>query len=378
MSADPVVLTERLIDCPSVTPAVGSVFDMLQAMVVPLGFEVHRFVEGEAPDGPVENLLAIRHGPASSRHFAFAGHLDVVPPGQGWTSAPFTAERRGELLYGRGAVDMKGAIAAFVAALADIPQSAGTISLVITGDEEGPARYGTVALIARMRALGALPDLCLVGEPTSVNRLGDMMKIGRRGSVNIWLTVDGAQGHVAYPHLADNPIPRLVAMLAELDALVLDKGSDWFQPSNLEVTDIEVGNPATNVIPAQARARLSIRFNDLHTGQSLVERVSAIAAQHGGTARAVISGESFITLPGAFSTLIAQAVVAETGVEPELSTTGGTSDARFLRALCPVVEFGLCNATMHKKDEAVAVEDLRVLTRIYRRIALAALATPQA
>jgi succinyl-diaminopimelate desuccinylase len=354
------------------------VFDMLQAMVVPLGFEVHRFVEGEAPDGPVENLLAIRHGPASSRHFAFAGHLDVVPPGQGWTSAPFTAERRGELLYGRGAVDMKGAIAAFVAALADIPQSAGTISLVITGDEEGPARYGTVALIARMRALGALPDLCLVGEPTSVNRLGDMMKIGRRGSVNIWLTVDGAQGHVAYPHLADNPIPRLVAMLAELDALVLDKGSDWFQPSNLEVTDIEVGNPATNVIPAQARARLSIRFNDLHTGQSLVERVSAIAAQHGGTARAVISGESFITLPGAFSTLIAQAVVAETGVEPELSTTGGTSDARFLRALCPVVEFGLCNATMHKKDEAVAVEDLRVLTRIYRRIALAALATPQA
>ena len=378
MSADPVVLTERLIDCPSVTPAVGSVFDMLEAMVVPLGFEVHRFVEGEAPDGPVENLLAIRHGPASSRHFAFAGHLDVVPPGQGWTSAPFTAERRGELLYGRGAVDMKGAIAAFVAALADIPQSAGTISLVITGDEEGPARYGTVALIARMRALGALPDLCLVGEPTSVNRLGDMMKIGRRGSVNIWLTVDGAQGHVAYPHLADNPIPRLVAMLAELDALVLDKGSDWFQPSNLEVTDIEVGNPATNVIPAQARARLSIRFNDLHTGQSLVERVSAIAAQHGGTARAVISGESFITLPGAFSTLIAQAVVAETGVEPELSTTGGTSDARFLRALCPVVEFGLCNATMHKKDEAVAVEDLRVLTRIYRRIALAALATPQA
>jgi succinyl-diaminopimelate desuccinylase len=378
MSADPVVLTERLIDCPSVTPAVGSVFDMLQAMVVPLGFEVHRFVEGEAPDGPVENLLAIRHGPASSRHFAFAGHLDVVPPGQGWTSAPFTAERRGELLYGRGAVDMKGAIAAFVAALADIPQSAGTISLVITGDEEGPARYGTVALIARMRALGALPDLCLVGEPTSVNRLGDMMKIGRRGSVNIWLTVDGAQGHVAYPHLADNPIPRLVAMLAELDALVLDKGSDWFQPSNLEVTDIEVGNPATNVIPAQARARLSIRFNDLHTGQGLVERVSAIAARHGGTARAVISGESFITLPGAFSTLIAQAVVAETGVEPELSTTGGTSDARFLRALCPVVEFGLCNATMHKKDEAVAVEDLRVLTRIYRRIALAALATPQA
>ncbi|MDR6510576.1 succinyl-diaminopimelate desuccinylase [Novosphingobium capsulatum] len=383
MSADPVVLTERLIDCPSVTPATGSVFDVLQAMVVPMGFAVHRYIEGEAPDGPVENLFAIRQGPAGSRHFAFAGHLDVVPPGQGWSSAPFTAERRGELLYGRGAVDMKGAIAAFVAALADIPQDAGTISLIITGDEEGPARYGTAALIERMRALagageGSLPDLCLVGEPTSVNRLGDMMKIGRRGSVNIWLTVDGAQGHVAYPHLADNPIPRLIAMLAELDALVLDEGSDWFQPSNLEITDIEVGNPATNVIPAQARARLSIRFNDLHTGQGLVDRVSAIASRHGGTARAVISGESFITLPGDFSSLIAHAVETETGVTPELSTTGGTSDARFLRALCPVVEFGLCNATMHKKDEAVAMEDLRVLARIYRRIALAALQQPSA
>jgi succinyl-diaminopimelate desuccinylase len=374
MSADPVILTERLIDCPSVTPATGSVFAMLEAMVVPLGFTVHRFVEGEAPDGPVENLLAIRNGPVGSRHFAFAGHLDVVPPGQGWTSAPFAAERRGALLYGRGAVDMKGAIAAFVAALADIPAEAGTISLVITGDEEGPARYGTVALIERMRALGALPDLCLVGEPTSVNRLGDMMKIGRRGSVNLWLTVAGAQGHVAYPHLADNPIPRLVAMLAELDALELDSGSDWFQPSNLEITDLEVGNPATNVIPAEARARLSIRFNDLHTGQGLVDRVTAIAARHGGTVRAVISGESFITLPGDFSTLIAEAVRAETGVEPELSTTGGTSDARFLRALCPVVEFGLCNATMHKKDEAVAIDDLVVLARIYRRITLAALA----
>lgn len=373
MNLDPVTLTERLIDCPSVTPASGSVFDTLEAMVVPLGFAVHRFVAGEAPDGPVENLFAIRQGPAGSRHFAFAGHLDVVPPGQGWTSAPFTAERRGELLYGRGAVDMKGAIAAFVAALADIPAEAGTISLVITGDEEGPARYGTVALIERMRALGTLPDLCLVGEPTSVNRLGDMMKIGRRGSVNLWLTVAGAQGHVAYPHLADNPIPRLVAMLAELDALVLDEGSDWFQPSNLEITDLEVGNPATNVIPAEARARLSIRFNDLHTGQGLVDRVTEIAGRHGGTVRAVISGESFITLPGAFSTLIAEAVRAETGVDPELSTTGGTSDARFLRALCPVVEFGLCNATMHKKDEAVAMEDLRVLARIYRRVALAAL-----
>lgn len=373
MSLDPVILAERLIDCESVTPATGAVFDCLQAMLEPLGFAIHRFVAGEAPDGPVENMFAIRRGPEGSRHFAFAGHLDVVPPGEGWTSGPFKAERRGELLYGRGAVDMKGSIASMVAAAAEVPVEAGTLSFIITGDEEGPARYGTVALIERMRALGTLPDLCLVGEPTSVNRLGDMMKIGRRGSVNLWLTVAGAQGHVAYPHLADNPIPRLVAMLAELDALVLDEGSDWFQPSNLEITDLEVGNPATNVIPAEARARLSIRFNDLHTGQGLVDRVTEIAGRHGGTVRAVISGESFITLPGAFSTLIAEAVRAETGVDPELSTTGGTSDARFLRALCPVVEFGLCNATMHKKDEAVAMEDLRVLARIYRRVALAAL-----
>ncbi|WP_226016026.1 succinyl-diaminopimelate desuccinylase [Novosphingobium sp. FKTRR1] len=370
---DPVELAEQLIACPSVTPATGAVFDCLEAMLQPLGFAVHRFVAGEAPDGPVENLFALRSGPAGSRHFAFAGHLDVVPPGEGWSSAPFGPERRGELLYGRGAVDMKGSIAAMVAAVAQIPAEAGTISFLITGDEEGPARFGTVPLIEHARAVGALPDLCLVGEPTSVARLGDMVKIGRRGSVNLWLTADGAQGHVAYPHLADNPIPRLVALLAELDALVLDQGSEWFQPSNLEVTDITVGNPATNVIPAQARARLSIRFNDLHTGQGLVDRVTAIAARHGTQVRAVISGESFVTLPGDFSALVSAAVEAETGLVPELSTTGGTSDARFLRALCPVIEFGLCNATMHKTDEAVSIADLHVLTRIYGRIALSAL-----
>ncbi|MCW1383079.1 succinyl-diaminopimelate desuccinylase [Novosphingobium sp. KCTC 2891] len=372
-SLDPVSLAERLIDCPSVTPATGAVFDCLQAMLEPLGFAVHRFVAGEPPEGPVENLFAVRKGPEGTRHFAFAGHLDVVPPGEGWSSGPFEAERRGDLLYGRGAVDMKGSIASFVAAAAEIPASAGTLSLIITGDEEGPAKYGTVPLIEHMRAVGELPDLCLVGEPTSVHRLGDMAKIGRRGSVNIWLSVKGAQGHVAYPHLADNPIPRLVAMLAELDALVLDEGSDWFQASNLEVTDIAVGNPATNVIPAEARARISIRFNDLHTGQALADRVTAIAQRHGGEARAVISGESFVTLPGAFSDLVVAAVMAETGLTPELSTTGGTSDARFLRAVCPVIEFGLCNATMHKTDEAVAMEDLHVLARIYRRIAEAAL-----
>ena len=367
-------LAEALIACPSVTPAAGLVFDCLEGQLAPLSFTVHRFMSGEAPDGPVENLFAYRPGPEGSRHFAFAGHVDVVPPGEGWTSAPFAPEVRGELLYGRGAVDMKGAIAAMVAAVHDIPAEAGSLSFIITGDEEGPAHFGTVSLIEHMRSIAAIPDLCLVGEPTSLHRLGDVMKIGRRGSVNIWLTVEGGEGHVAYPHLANNPIGPMVNMLVELNALVLDEGTDWFQPSNLEITDITVGNPATNVIPSRATARLSIRFNDLQSGQDLAARVEAIAAKHGGTSRAVISGEAFLTLPGDFSALVAAAVKAETGLTPEASTTGGTSDARFLKALCPVIEFGLCNATMHKRDEAVAIPDLEVLARIYARIAKAALA----
>ena len=366
-------LARRLMAAPSVTPATGAVFDAMEAMLAPLGFEVTRFTRGKGaagtPEAPVENLFAIRRGPEGSKHFAFAGHLDVVPPGGGWTSEAFDPEVRGDLLYGRGAVDMKGAIACMVDAVAEVPVEAGTISFVITGDEEGPALHGTRALIDFMREAGHQPDLCLVGEPTSVNRLGDMMKIGRRGSVNIWLEVQGTQGHVAYPHLADNPIPKLVAMLAELDALVLDEGTDWFQPSNLEVTEVDVPNDAHNVIPAVAKARISIRFNDLHSGASLSEKVGAIAHKHGGSALPIISGEPFLTPPGAFSDAIAAAVKAETGVDPEPSTTGGTSDARFLRAVCPVIEFGLVNATMHKTNEAVAVEDLVTLSRIYTRIA---------
>lgn len=371
-------LAKRLIAAPSITPATGSVFDVLEAMLAPLGFAVHRFTRGQGPEGsdeaPVENLFAIRHGPAGSKHFAFAGHLDVVPPGEGWASDPFEPQVRGELLHGRGAVDMKGAIAAMVAAVAEVPWEAGTISFIITGDEEGPALHGTRALIDYMEAEGRRPDLCLVGEPTSVHRLGDMVKIGRRGSVNIFIDVEGTQGHVAYPHLADNPLPKLVAILAELDALTLDTGTKWFQPSNLEITDINVGNRAHNVIPAAGSARISIRFNDLHTGKSLSDRVCAIAERHGGKARPVISGEPFLTEPGAFSKLVSAAVTAETGLTPELSTTGGTSDARFLRTVCPVIEFGLCNATMHKRDEAVAIPDLAVLARIYARIAAGALA----
>ncbi|MDG2003203.1 MAG: succinyl-diaminopimelate desuccinylase [Novosphingobium sp.] len=367
-------LAEALIACPSVTPAAGMVFDCLESQLAPLGFQVHRAISGEPPDGPVENLFAIRKGPESSRHFAFAGHVDVVPPGEGWTSAPFAPERRGELLYGRGAVDMKGAIAAMVAAVRDIPAESGTLSFVITGDEEGPAKFGTLALMEHMRAVGEIPDMCLDGEPTSVDRLGDMIKIGRRGSVNIWLEVEGTQGHVAYPHLADNPVPKLVAMLAELDALELDEGTEWFQASNIEITDLEVGNPVTNVIPSRAQARISIRFNALHNGVELVKLVEEIAARHGGTARAEISGEAFLTEPGLLSGIVTAAIEAETGITPELSTSGGTSDARFLKDMCPVIEFGLNNASMHKVDEAAGLNDLEVLAQIYRRIAEAALA----
>jgi len=364
---DVVALTKALIACESVTPARGNVFDVLEAALVPLGFAVDRFTIGEAPDGPVENLLAVRGegGP----HFAFAGHLDVVPPGAGWTSGAFEPEIRGGLLHGRGAVDMKGAIAAFVAALGRAPV-AGTQSLIITGDEEGPAIFGTRALIDRMAERGLKPDFCLVGEPTSVARLGDMIKIGRRGSVNIWIDVPGRQGHVAYPHLADNPIPKLVAILTEIDAIVLDEGTEWFQPSNIEATDITVGNPATNVIPAHASARLSIRYNDLHRGDDLAARIEAIVHRHAPEATMIgrVSGDAFLTAPGALSTLIGDAIEAQLGIRPELSTTGGTSDARFLSALCPVVEFGLINATMHKLDEAVAIDDLVALTEIYTDI----------
>ena len=374
MTLDALALAETLIACESVTPARGAVFDALQAMLEPLGFTVVRFVEGEEPDGPVENLLATRGD--SGKHLAFAGHLDVVPPGSGWASGAFEPEVRGGLLHGRGAVDMKGAIAAFVAAAAR-PHPEGTLSLIITGDEEGPAIFGTRALIARMAERGVKPDLCLVGEPTSANRLGDTIKIGRRGSVNIWIDVPGRQGHVAYPQLADNPIPKLVAILAEIGAIELDRGSAWFQPSNIEMTDITVGNPATNVIPAHASARLSIRFNDLQRGDDLAARIEAIVHRHvpEATMLARVSGEAFVTEPGPLSALVSDAIEARLGLRPELSTTGGTSDARFLSQLCPTVEFGLLNATMHKLDEAVAIDDLAALTDIYAGVIARALSS---
>ena len=365
---DPIELTKRLIACPSITPADAGAMAVIAEALEAIGFTVHRFAAGEAPDGPIENLFATRGrgGP----HFAFAGHSDVVPPGEGWRSDPFVPTVEGELLYGRGAVDMKGAIAAFITAASRMTQQRGTLSLIITGDEEGPATHGTVALIDWMDARGIRPDLCLVGEPTSAHRLGDMVKIGRRGSVNFWIENGGAQGHVAYPHLADNPIPGLVAALGALSALHLDDGNRWFQPSNLEITTVDVGNAATNIIPAVAGARVNIRFNDEHQGAALVELVRATVAKHAPKAviRSVISGESFITPPGDFSALVAAAIVRVTGLTPELSTTGGTSDARFLSRICPVVEFGLVGQTMHAIDERVPVADLTALTVIYRKI----------
>lgn len=371
-STDAIDLASRLIACPSVTPARGDVFDVLEAALKPLGFEVHRFVVGAPPDGPTENLFASR---GSGRpHFAFGGHLDVVPAGEGWSADPFVPEIRGGLLYGRGAVDMKSAVAAFVAAAAEV-EHRGTLSLIITGDEEGFATYGTPRLIDWMTERGIRPDMVLIGEPTSEARLGDIVKIGRRGSVNMWIEVPGVQGHVAYPDRADNPVPKLAKVIAALEALHLDDGNEAFQPSNLEVTEVATSTRATNLIPASASAQLNIRFNNLHRGEELVELVrrTAEAAAPGATVEARISGEAFLSPPSAIYDIVSSAIAAETGIKPSFSTHGGTSDGRFLSALCPVVDFGLPNATMHKLDEAAAVEDVLALQRIYARVIRTAL-----
>jgi succinyl-diaminopimelate desuccinylase len=365
---DPVELTSRLIACPSVTPEEAGTLDILEEVLTSLDFEVHRFTVGEAPDGPVENLYASRG--SGGPHFGFAGHVDVVPPGDGWTGDPFTPVVRGDLLYGRGAVDMKGSIAAFIAACAETPQNKGTLSFIITGDEEGPARYGTLALIDWMKERSIAPDMILIGEPTSENRLGDTVKIGRRGSANMWITVPGIQGHVAYPHRADNPVPKLAAILSALEAIHLDDGNEAFQPSNLEFTAVSTPTKAVNIIPAAATAQLNIRFNNLHRSQDLVELVRRTAQSIApeATVEAKTSGEAFLTPPGRLFELVTSAIEAETGVTPVLSTGGGTSDGRFLIQLCPVVDFGLVNATMHKLDEAVALADLKMLQAIYARI----------
>ena len=368
MSIDPIALAQRLINCPSITPASGEVFDVIDDALRSLGFTVHRFVLGEPPDGPTENLVAIRG--TGSPHFGFAGHLDVVPPGEGWDCDPYEARIEDGVLTGRGANDMKSAIAAFVAAVARVEQKHGTLSLLITGDEEGYATYGTPRIIDWLNERAIRPDMILIGEPTSVDRLGDTVKIGRRGSVNMWIDVPGLQGHVAYPHRTENPIPPLARIVAALDSVHLDDGTDAFPPSNLEFTGISTPTQASNVIPGSATAQLNIRFNDLQKGADLVRMVEDIASREapGATVRARISGEAFLTPAGPLYDVIVEAIREETGLDPELSTSGGTSDGRFLIQLCPVVDFGLPNATMHKVGEHAAVEDIRALSRIYQRI----------
>lgn len=368
MSVDPIALAQALINVPSVTPAGGEVFDVLENALTPLGFTCHRWVMGEPPDGPTENMVATRG--SGSPHFGFAGHLDVVPPGEGWIGDPFAGEVIDGMLVGRGANDMKSAVAAYVAAISRLDSDLGTLSLLITGDEEGYSTYGTPRIIDWLNERQVRPDMILIGEPTSVERLGDTVKIGRRGSVNMWIEVPGVQGHVAYPHRADNPVPKLARVIAALDALHLDDGTDAFPPSNLEFTAVSAPTSASNVIPGSATAQLNIRFNNLHKGADLVRMVEEIAAREvpGSKVTARISGEAFLTPPGPLFEVVVAAIEEETGAKPELSTSGGTSDGRFLIKLCPVVDFGLPNATMHKVGECASVEAIHALSRIYERI----------
>ncbi|MBN8904020.1 MAG: succinyl-diaminopimelate desuccinylase [Rhodospirillales bacterium 69-11] len=369
---DPLPIAQALLRCASVTPADAGAQDVLADVLARLGFAVTRLRFGE-----IENLFA-RIG-SDGPHICFAGHTDVVPVGGNWRSDPFGGEVRDGVLYGRGACDMKGGIAAFAAAAAQhlaAGPTKGSISFLITGDEEGPAVDGTVKVLEWMQANGQVPDFCLVGEPTCPVKLGDMVKIGRRGSVNIGLEVFGTQGHVAYPHRADNPVHRLLRALSALTAAPLDAGSEWFEPSSLQVTSIDVGNAATNVIPVSARAALNIRFNDRHSGASLIAWVRATVAQHAERFELTtsISGESFLTKPGPMVDILVGAIQAATGVTPKLDTGGGTSDARFIANYCPVAEFGLVGSTMHQIDERVPVAELRDLARIYRGVLSAFLA----
>lgn len=371
---DPVALAQALIRCRSVTPADDGALAVLTAALTPLGFACQplRF---EADGTPTIDNLYARIG-RGGRHFCFAGHSDVVPPGRpdGWSVDPFGGEILAGKLFGRGASDMKGGIAAFAAAaagfLADHPDFGGSISLLITGDEEGPAINGTAKMLEWLKDHGEKIDHCIVGEPTNPHRIGEMMKIGRRGSFTGRIEVAGIQGHVAYPHLADNPIPKLLSLLAALGSGAQDPGTEHFQPSNLELTTIDVGNPTANLIPAHASAVFNIRFNDRFTGPSLADemrrRLNSTGIDHRFTWSC--SGEAFLTPPGLLSDLVATACRQEVGREPELSTSGGTSDARFIRYHCPVVEFGLVGQSMHKADEHVLISDLLALTRIYRRI----------
>ena len=378
MPANPVTIARDLIRCRSVTPAEGGALALLEATLAAAGFTVERVTFSEPGFADVQNLYA-RIG-SSSPHFVFAGHTDVVPPGDEakWTYPPFGADIADGVLYGRGAVDMKGGVACAVAAaldyLADKASAQnGSISFLITGDEEGVAVNGTVKLLQWAAVRGERFDHCILGEPTNPAALGEMVKIGRRGSLNGTLVVTGTQGHVAYPHLADNPIPRLIRIVDALFSQPLDRGSAHFDASNLEFTSVDVGNPTVNVIPGEARARFNIRFNDCHTQDSLRALIEQRTAEAAAGARWRIEWEpsnadAFVTAPGPFVTLVSEAIAEVTGRTPALSTSGGTSDARFIKSYCPVVEFGLANATMHQVNECVPTADLLTLTAIYRRI----------
>jgi succinyl-diaminopimelate desuccinylase len=375
-AADPVELSRALIRRPSVTPEDQGALGVLEAFLSPLGFTCHRLPFSEAGTPDVDNLYA-RFG-SDAPNFCFAGHTDVVPPGNAadWASNPFEPEIRDGVLYGRGAADMKCAVAAFCVAAGRLVEEMGaslpgSISLLITGDEEGPAINGTVKVLDWMHGNDEVIDACLVGEPTNPETLGEMIKIGRRGSLNASMVSEGVQGHVAYPDIADNPVPRLLAFLKAVDDHVFDEGNAHFPPTNLEISTIDVGNATTNLIPARAQARLNIRFNDAHTGASLSDFLRQRFQEHVGDKGSIdisVSGESFLTPPGRLSDIVAKAVAGATGREPELSTTGGTSDARFIKDHCPVVEFGMINATAHKVDENARVADIRALADIYERV----------
>ena len=381
---DPVSLTQELIRRPSVTPADEGAMDIIERVLTQLGFHVRRMPFGPASSSGavgdqevIENLYA-RRGTASP-NLCFAGHTDVVPtgPAEAWSAAPFEGEVRDGVLYGRGAVDMKGGIAAWIAAVSRVlaqGEPKGSLSFLITGDEEGIALHGTKRVVEALAAEGEVIDACVVGEPSSQHHLGDTIKIGRRGSINSWITVKGRQGHVAYPERAANPVPVVAQLVAALEAHELDQGYTAFQPSNLEVTTIDVGNPASNVIPAEAKARLNIRFNPNHTGDSLAEWLNRMAGE--AQARSglriemehLCSGDAFLTEVGPFVEAVQDAVEATLGRRPEASTTGGTSDARFIRALCPVLELGLVGQTMHQIDERTPTSELHALTDAYERV----------
>jgi len=369
---DPVSLSQALIRCESVTPDNGDALDILSVQLEAMGFTCHKLVFDEEGSEPVPNLYA-RLGDGAP-NFCFAGHTDVVPVGASdkWSVAPFEGTLSDGKLWGRGAADMKSAIAAFIAAVSRFlgnydSKLSGSLSLLITGDEEGPAINGTKKVLDWLVERGEKIDLCLVGEPTNPHEFGQMIKIGRRGSLHGVVTVQGTQGHVAYPHLSHNPIPDLVKLLAELEAAPLDDGNDNFQPSNLEIIDIHVGNESHNVIPAEAKARFNVRFNDEFTPDNLKAELTR-RMQRANVQYEIdwwLSGDSFVTPKCSLSEAVVNAVKTHTGKTPELSTTGGTSDARFIKTMCPVVEFGLVGATMHKIDEHVAVADIEMLSNVY-------------